>query len=487
MGVAKKVQFRGGTTTSHQSFTGADREVTVDTTKKTLVVHDGITPGGVPLAKELETQNSLDLKADKSDTYTKTEVLGSFGRLSSPLLDLPLQNSLSMKAGVGSTTFTRASTATYIDRYGVLKTAGIDEPRFEKEGYLNEGSSTNLFLYSTDLTNANVLKARSTVNVALNESIDGVSSFLVRETAENNSHTIYQSINFTSGTTYTLSIYVKAKERNVVQIDLPDSHFPAFIWLRVNLNNGTVLDKASILTDDDVLIKPLDKGWYRISVTATADVSGAGNISCRLCLSDGTPAYMGDGNSGLYVASPQVEALPFATSYIPTTSSTVTRSADVLQVTRENNFPNAENNPEGYSVAYTYDSLGIAAGTQQLWTLYVNTNNSVRGFLTGVPNSLRNYVAKDGVSLSNSIILVNPLGSNRVVQTQSNTLLKQYINGTLVGTNVNTLGTLGGGVNSLTNITVGGISGISTANLFGHISDFKVYDRELTPVEVALL
>lgn len=70
MGVAKKVQFRGGTTTSHQSFTGAEREVTVDTTKKTLVVHDGITPGGVPLAKELETQNSLDLKVDKNEPIT---------------------------------------------------------------------------------------------------------------------------------------------------------------------------------------------------------------------------------------------------------------------------------------------------------------------------------------------------------------------------------------------------------------------------------
>lgn len=70
MGVAKKVQFRGGTTTSHQSFTGAEREVTVDITKKTLVVHDGITPGGIPLAKELETQNSLDLKVDKNEPIT---------------------------------------------------------------------------------------------------------------------------------------------------------------------------------------------------------------------------------------------------------------------------------------------------------------------------------------------------------------------------------------------------------------------------------
>ena len=46
-----QLQLRGGTTTEHNSFTGALREVTVDTTKKTLVVHDGSTQGGTPLMK----------------------------------------------------------------------------------------------------------------------------------------------------------------------------------------------------------------------------------------------------------------------------------------------------------------------------------------------------------------------------------------------------------------------------------------------------
>jgi hypothetical protein len=49
--MAKKLQLRGGTTTEHGSFTGALREVTVDTTLDTLVVHDGSTAGGFPLAK----------------------------------------------------------------------------------------------------------------------------------------------------------------------------------------------------------------------------------------------------------------------------------------------------------------------------------------------------------------------------------------------------------------------------------------------------
>lgn len=45
-------QFRRGTTSEHASFTGLEGEVTVDTTKKTLVVHDGSTAGGIPIAKE---------------------------------------------------------------------------------------------------------------------------------------------------------------------------------------------------------------------------------------------------------------------------------------------------------------------------------------------------------------------------------------------------------------------------------------------------
>ena len=50
--MATQVQFRGGSTSEHSSFTGAAREVTVDTTKDTVVVHDGSTAGGFPLAKE---------------------------------------------------------------------------------------------------------------------------------------------------------------------------------------------------------------------------------------------------------------------------------------------------------------------------------------------------------------------------------------------------------------------------------------------------
>jgi hypothetical protein len=46
------LQLRRGTTSEHSTFTGLVGEVTIDTTKDTIVVHDGSTVGGIPLAKE---------------------------------------------------------------------------------------------------------------------------------------------------------------------------------------------------------------------------------------------------------------------------------------------------------------------------------------------------------------------------------------------------------------------------------------------------
>ena len=47
--MSKQVRLRRGTTAQHATFTGADGEVTFDTTKKCLVLHDGVTAGGKPV------------------------------------------------------------------------------------------------------------------------------------------------------------------------------------------------------------------------------------------------------------------------------------------------------------------------------------------------------------------------------------------------------------------------------------------------------
>ena len=50
--MATQVQFRRGTTAEHSGFKGADGEVTVDTSLKTVVIHDAITNGGFPVLRQ---------------------------------------------------------------------------------------------------------------------------------------------------------------------------------------------------------------------------------------------------------------------------------------------------------------------------------------------------------------------------------------------------------------------------------------------------
>ena len=71
----------------------------------------------------------------------------------SPKLNIPLKTSTAPTKGIAPATFTRNSTATYIDDDGILQTAGIDVIRFQNGRYLCESAATNLLKYSELLTN----------------------------------------------------------------------------------------------------------------------------------------------------------------------------------------------------------------------------------------------------------------------------------------------------------------------------------------------
>ena len=57
--MATQVQLRRGNTSQTSTFTGAVAEITVDTDKKTLVIHDGSTAGGIPLATQANVTSSV--------------------------------------------------------------------------------------------------------------------------------------------------------------------------------------------------------------------------------------------------------------------------------------------------------------------------------------------------------------------------------------------------------------------------------------------
>ncbi len=103
--MAKKLQLRGGTTSDHGSFTGAVREVTVDTDLKTLRVHDGSTAGGIQLARltdvtgatSVGTLASLTVSGDVTVDTSTLKVDSSNNRVgigtASPTKDLDVVNS----------------------------------------------------------------------------------------------------------------------------------------------------------------------------------------------------------------------------------------------------------------------------------------------------------------------------------------------------------------------------------------------------------
>ena len=73
--MATQIQLRRGTTAQHSGFTGAVAEVTVDTDKDVVVVHDGATAGGFPLLKEAAIGTSV--QAYDANT-AKTNVAQTF-------------------------------------------------------------------------------------------------------------------------------------------------------------------------------------------------------------------------------------------------------------------------------------------------------------------------------------------------------------------------------------------------------------------------
>ena len=66
--MSTQIQRRRGTTSDHSTFTGAGGELTIDTTKNTIVVHDGSTAGGFPLAKESALASTINALTDVTVT-----------------------------------------------------------------------------------------------------------------------------------------------------------------------------------------------------------------------------------------------------------------------------------------------------------------------------------------------------------------------------------------------------------------------------------
>ena len=120
-----------------------------------------------------------------------------------------------------------------------------------------------------------------------------------------------------------MSFYAKAAERNLVRFWSWGGAAADTTAKFFNLHDGTMSGT------DTVSIDAVGNGWYRCSCLLPA-----GNnqfvIGPAISTSNGNTNYLGVEGSGIYVWGAQLEQGTYPTSYIPTTTTAVTRNADVL-------------------------------------------------------------------------------------------------------------------------------------------------------------
>ena len=233
------------------------------------------------------------------------------------------------------------------------------------KGLLLESQSTNLLTYSEQFDNAVWSKTAATVTADAVISPSGATNAdkLVEDTSTS-SHLFTQNVSGAASTSYTYSIYAKAAERTRFAVWLRGAISGNRYEVGFDLSTGTTFSGqlAGNFTAGSAAITPVGNGWYRCTVTATTG-AGETSIGGNTQLMDnvvvpGNTSYTGDGTSGMFFWGAQLEALGFASSYIPTVAGQVTRARDDA-IMVGSNLTSWYNQSEGTLVSEHVARLGV--------------------------------------------------------------------------------------------------------------------------------
>lgn len=372
-------------------------------------------------------------------------------------------------------TFSRASTATYINKSGVLTVAEIDEPRFEKEGLLIEGQRTNYFLNSNSPALWN-----KTSSIGIDESNDGRFNYgHVTVTNESPSAGSYQILsmvisNAISGTTgdyITVSCRAKAGSNSRLRMRLATVTEGVAVFHSdsvLNLDTGKVTS-GPLYTSKSV--KDGDWWYFETTFGFDADLS----VVCRfeiLCLENESVIQTG---ASLNLATPQVEIGSCASSLIITGTTPTTRASDLVSIPTRNNLYK----PPFTFLLEVHKKWDIAPNAApRVWDIAsANTGQSAIAAINRGSGKL--YMS-----------LSNPSGSY-VNSTASDVFAEKTIFGCIAkadgnfhvvtnGKAVNDTYCEYNGVTADKNIRFGGQTNTGERHLFGHIRNFRIWFKELT-------
>lgn len=374
-------------------------------------------------------------------------------------------------------------TATRVNPSGLIETVPANVPRidftYDEAGeLLIEPQRTNLITYSEQLDNAAWQKLNSTVSADATISPDGTTNAdkLVEDTATAEHIIRSSAISITSGNDYALTIFAKQSERGIIRMGADDqANLPGRAFF--DLSAGTV---GTIAGGASASIEALSNGWYRCTLIATASGSVGGvNMEINLAIAGETVSYLGDGSSGAFLFGGQIEESPYATSYIPTVASAVTRNADVISRDGISEFLNSEQGTALVEFTPITNSLsgyflGISDGT---------VNNRVVLGCNGT--TYRHIVSTGGVTQADiqpTAPVLDSTGSTKVLITYNANDINVLTDGISVGTD--SAATL---PSSGTFDTFEFGNGGGSAFFYGRIKCVLYYQAELTTDEAEVL
>jgi hypothetical protein len=246
--------------------------------------------------------------------------------------------------GSGDLSVTRATTATRVNSSGLIESVATNVPRLDYTNgtcpsILVEPQRTNLRTYSEQFDNAAWEKLNSSVSSNSTTSPDGnTTADSLLDNSDNSVHAILSVISkATSAITYTFSVYAKLKDSGKkISLSVDDAVAGGCDSGVFNLSTGTwdtaIGTPSASFTNPSRSFQNVGNGWYRLNFTITSNTQAQIRSNIFVSNSSNQISYVGNG-TGIYIWGAQVEAGSYATSYIPTVASSVTRNADVISKT----------------------------------------------------------------------------------------------------------------------------------------------------------
>ena len=373
--------------------------------------------------------------------------------------------------GVGDFDFTRASTATRINSKGLIEEVASGVSRLDYTGggcphHLLEPQTTNSFLQSNKFDTTWTTGTTTVTNnqIGVGGSID---AWKLKENGLNGQKFLKQTPNV--GGVVTVSLYAKADTRDFVYLRGVTGGVNKRTWF--DLRNGVV--GVNQFTSAEMI--SMGDGWYRC--VATLNHQAAFEYYIGISKEDGVETYQGNGVGSIYIQNSQLELGSYASSYIPTNGSTVTRLAETAD-----NAGNAAtfNDSEGVLFA---EISALANGSFRYITLSDGTdsNNVQFGFFP-LPKQVQFEVSSGGSSqLSYLDTNIDVLFNTKLCIKYKQNDFSIYVNGFEVHTDSSGLSPIG-----LDRINFDRGDGCGD-NFYGKTKKLEYYNTALTSLEMETL